>query len=596
MIDRATRLRWRRRFRRGQHRVEDLTLQADEHLEKHFIKRLSKFAGVRRFIFSWASLLLLIIAGLIVQTRHLSSYYLTLKPAPGGIFTEGMLGTFSNANPIYVSGNVDATVSKLIFSSLLKYSEDNAGLIGDLAENWAVDEKGTTYTVKLKAGVKWHDGQPLTSADVVFTYGAITNADAKSPLFASWQGITVEASDELTVIFRLPNAFSAFPHSLTNGIVPKHLLDKIPMPQLRSVPFNNVSPVGSGPFKWQKIEISEGVNFTQRQQSIGLTLYDNYHFGKPKLAKLVVRTYQDEKALITAMLNKEVTSAVGLVSVPEELMNVSEVEQYNIPLTGGIYAFFKISNEILAERPIRQALVFAADPREVIRELGFPAVAVDAPLLRKHIGYNAAFRQLSSKLAEANQILDASGWALDPATGLRFKGGKKLSIRLFSESTSEYTKVAQILQKQWRAAGIDVEVKLLPVDELEAVIGAHDYDVLLYGILLGIDPDVYPYWHSSQADPRATSRLNFSEYKSPQVDLALEAGRTRSDPELRAVKYRPFLEAWRNDSPALALYQPRFLYLAYKPLHGFNPDTMNQPVDRFVNVHNWAVREERAIK
>ena len=107
---------------------------------------------------------------------------------------------------------------------------------------------------------------------------------------------------------------------------------------------------------------------------------------------------------------------------------------------------------------------------------------------------------------------------------------------------------------------------------------------------------MFAFWHSSQASSRSGSWLNFSEYQSGIADRALEAGRTRDDPAVRAVKYKPFLEAWRNDAPALSLYQPRFLYVARGKIHNFNPKQFNAPSDRYTNVENWMIREGDAIQ
>ena len=132
--------------------------------------------------------------------------------------------------------------------------------------------------------------------------------------------------------------------------------------------------------------------------------------------------------------------------------------------------------------------------------------------------------------------------------------------------------------------------------ELQSIIAVHGYDALLYGIEIGSDPDVYPYWASSQADVRSPTRLNFSEYKSPVADSALEAGRTRTDPAIRAIKYKPFLQAWHDDAPAIALYQPRFLYLTRGQIYGFEPTIMNKDINRYANVNNWMIRETKVLK
>jgi ABC-type transport system substrate-binding protein len=110
---------------------------------------------------------------------------------------------------------------------------------------------------------------------------------------------------------------------------------------------------------------------------------------------------------------------------------------------------------------------------------------------------------------------------------------------------------------------------------------------------LGPDPDVFAYWDSTQANVLSPTRLNFSEYKSTTADKALEAGRTRSDPAVRAIKYKSFISAWRSDVPAIALYQPKFLYVTRGPIYNFSPEAINEAADRFNNVVNWEVREQK---
>lgn len=594
MIDRATKLRWRRRIRRSQHQLEDIGEQAEEGLERHFIRRLPKLIEVQRFVFSWLALVGFLLFGLVLQIRALSAYYQNIQPASGGIYVEGVLGRFTNANPLYASGSVDASVAKLVFSGLLKYDQNNQ-LTGDLAETIASDDKEITYTVKLRPNLKWHDGRSLTAEDVAFTYSVIQNPDAKSPLLTSWRDIKVQAVDPSTITFQLPNSLSAFPHLLTNGIVPKHLLDQVPMSQMRSILFNVTSPIGSGPFMWQGLEAGRET-LDSREQRIGLTANKNYHLGKPKLDQLVIRTYQEEKELITALKKRDVQGAVGLGSVPDEFSIDKSVSVYSVPLTSGVYVFFKTSHEILNDVKVRKALVLAANRQEVIESLDFPTLAVDGPLLKKHLGYNKNITQPTNNVAEANKLLDEAGWARDANTGVRVKGGRELNFRLFSQATAEYTLISQLLQKQWQEVGAKVDVSLQSDEDLQTTIAFHSHDALLYGISLGSDPDVFVYWHSTQADLRAASRLNLSEYKSTTADRALEGGRTRSDPALRAAKYEPLLTAWRDDAPALALYQPRFLYLVHGPLFNFEAASINTSSERFNNVHNWMIRQQKANK
>jgi peptide/nickel transport system substrate-binding protein len=593
VIDRTTRMRWRRRFRRSRRQVEGLSLQAEDSLEYNFFRRLNRLEGVRRFILAWTTLMLLLIGGLVMQTRSLGHYYLALKPAPGGTYTEGMVGAFTNANPLYAVGGVDGSVARLVFAGLFKYDAKN-NLVGDLAERYTVNEKGNQYAVTLRKDLRWHDGTPITTEDVIFTYEVIKNPDAKSPLQSSWAGITMQAIDERTMTFTLPNALSAFPHSMTNGIVPKHLLSGVPMAQLRSVGFNTSNPVGSGPFKWEAVEVS-GQTPETREQRVALTPNLNYHHGRPKLGRFIIRAFNDEKRLIESFGNRELDAAIGFDTVPDQFRNDPSIHEHNIPLTGAVYVFFKNSHEALKDAKVRQALTMAANTSEIIGGLGQPVLPARGPLLKSHLGYNKDLLQYGYNVAEANRLLDEAGWKKEE-DGLRGKDGQKLAFQLYSQSTSDYVHVTKALQKQWRAVGVSVEVILQQDSDLQSTIAFHNYDALLYGISLGVDPDVFAYWHSSQADIRASNRLNFSEYKSETADIALEAGRTRLDPQLRAIKYQPFLEAWRADAPAIALYQPSFLYLTRGPVYGFETKTLNLGVDRLNNVHEWMIRQERAVK
>ncbi len=178
----------------------------------------------------------------------------------------------------------------------------------------------------------------------------------------------------------------------------------------------------------------------------------------------------------------------------------------------------------------------------------------------------------------------------------RYKDKVKLSYILTTQDTSSYKTVADELKKQWAKIGVDVTIAPQKDNELQSLIAQHSYDALLYGISIGPDPDVFAYWHGSQADLRSPNHLNFSKYTSVQADKALEAGRTRSDAAARTIKYKSFLEAWINDAPAVSLYQPRYLYVVRDPLFNFNQEVMNNGADRLNNVDNWMIRETNQPK
>src|SRR3989344_3589900 len=256
MVSRPTKLRFRRMFRRRRKQAIDLSYATEDNLDRYIFRRLMRLVQVRGLIFGWVGLLVVVSMGVVLQTGALSKYYMQDVPVAGGTFREGIVGTFTNANPIFAQSEVDASASRLIFSGLFTLNS-RGELVPDLADKFDLDETETVYTVYLKDNIKWHDGRPLTAKDVVFTYKTIQNPEAKSFLESSLKGVIVKERGEKTVTFALSNSLSGFPHSLTTGIIPEHLLKDIEPSQLRSSSFNNQEPVGSGPFSFQAVEVDE---------------------------------------------------------------------------------------------------------------------------------------------------------------------------------------------------------------------------------------------------------------------------------------------------------------------------------------------------
>jgi peptide/nickel transport system substrate-binding protein len=438
----------------------------------------------------------------------------------------------------------------------------------------------------------WQDGQPLTSRDVLFTYQAIQNPDTQSPLQSSLQGVAVSTPDALTVVFKLPDALASFPYNLTNGIVPEHLLAKIPAADLRSAEFNTVHPVGAGPFAWQAIEVTGDGNPKNAQEQIALTPFAGYHTGQPKLQKFVVQVFASGQQLTDAFNKKQLTGVAGLNQLPAGLRTDDSVIQHNLPLRAATMVFFKTSAGVLADQKVRQALVQATDVPQILRQLSYTTHEVREPLLMGQLGYDPSLAQPPFNLKAAQATLDADGWTAGK-DGIRVKDGKQLTFSLAAANTPENQMVTDHLQQQWKALGVRLDVQLQDSSDFQSTLTYHSYDAILNGISIGVDPDVFVYWDSSQADVRSSHRLNLSEYKNATADAALEAGRTRIDPGLRVIKYKPFLQAWQQDAPAVGLYQPRLLYLTNGPVAGLTSGPISTPTDRFIGVQNWEIREAK---
>jgi peptide/nickel transport system substrate-binding protein len=593
ILDDQTKKQTLQRFSRRRRGALEIGLQADQKIDNLLLRRFDRLVSVRRFVILWVGLFILLFFATFAQFRDLSRQYQSLQPVPGGLYSEGLVGSFTNANPLYASGAADVAVSRLVFSGLFKYNTQNQ-LTGDLAKSYKLDDTQRRYTVQLREKVMWHDGQPFTADDVVFTYQTIQNLAAQSALYSSWLDIKVSKQDPYTVNFDLPNALSAFPHAMTNGIIPKHLLKDLPPEQLRSAQFN-ARPVGTGPFVWRFVEVSGSVSsaVTDRQQRITLAAFSDYWQGRPKLDGFNLLTFSDETRLIEAFKQKKINAISSLESVPDDLEADGSVQTYVTPLTSAVMAFFNNSRPILNSVNIRQALVSGVDTSKLTNLTTYPVKKVNQPFLQGQVGYNPNLAQLPYNPESANKLLDSEGW-LRGAAGQRSKGGQPLSFSLSSQDTEDYSATAKFLQEEWAKIGVKVTVNYYDSDELQgSIIGNHDYDILLYGISLGVDPDMFAYWDSSQASITSQGHLNLSEYKNSTADQALQAGRTRADPQIRVTKYDEFLKVWRTDAPALGLYQPNVLYISRGPVFGYERKALNSVADRFYNVDNWMVRQKR---
>ncbi len=488
----------------------------------------------------------------------------SLRFVDGGEYREGILGEITNINPIFATGEADRSVSKLVFRGLLG-SDSKGNLYNEMADNWTVDERGVTYTFKIKKDLKWHDGAPFTSQDVVFTFNSIQNIDVKSPLIASWQGVTITAPDSETVIFELSSALATFPQSLTIGIIPKHLFETLPAERFRSSPLNVAKAVGTGPFRLSSVVPRSG---SESQKRLSLRPFDGYNGGEPKLDLLIIDTYDTETALLNGYLNNEVLAISGLSSTfVKESIDSGRLSGKDIidssSLQVGVYVFMKNTGSLFSDPVVRQALALATSLSELSAIFADPIVPVDGPLLRGQVGYDPKFSQERSNTDKAASILDKAGYLVG-ADGIRAKNDKKLQFRLMVQEEADYPRVASNLVKQWSKIGVIAEIDQSPAEVVSTAIVRHAYeDAILFGIGIGGDPDVYAFWHSKEA---SEGGLNLSEYKSAAADSALEAGRSRLNVATRVIKYKSLLENWQKDNPAIALYQPDYIYIRNKKL------------------------------
>ncbi len=572
--------RWRRRWLR---RVTVVWLQVRQFERAYIFSRTPHLRYVRRFMLSWLALMAVAIAGLVVQLHLLDHYYLVDRPGMGGAYIEGVVGEFGPLDPLFTDTPASNAASKLIFSGLFK--RNGQGVIQpDLAAGYSVNSDGTIYTVRLKPNSLWQDGVPLTADDVAFTVQLIQAASVGSPLALSWRGASVQMLDGQTVQFHLPSTYAPFLNLLTVGLLPKHILGTVATPELKVSLFNQL-PVGSGPFSFD--------HFSVDKTQLFLHANPNYVSGTPNIKRFVIKTYTDYGGLAKALSGGDVNGVGGFgVEQVASFSQIKAAKLYQWPEDNETLAFFNTTRPLMADRKLRQALTGSVNLQAIVAALSHKVEAARGPLLPDQLGYDPKLTQLTYNLEAAKAKLTADGWLPGPDGG-RTKKGKPLNLTLVTQNSGIYPLVARLLQSQWQAAGVQVNLQLDSLDQLEQnEIKNRDYDILVSEVSLGSDPDVYAFWHSSQA---GFPGLNLSDYKSSLAVEALEAGRTRLASDIRAAKYHTFLQVWRSDAPAVVLFRPYYFY-ATRGLLNVDVTKLSEQLDRFYNVANWAVKNVPILK
>lgn len=513
-------------------------------------------------------------------------------PAPGGVLRIGIVGQPRFVLPILAPTNdVDMDLARLVYSGLLTVTEDHQ-LTGDLAESVDASEDGKTYTARLREDVFWHDGAPVTAEDVLLTVRLIQDPAVKSPLAPAFQGVTVKKLDDRTVQFSLEEPYAPFPSTLTVGILPSHLWADIP-PQGIALAERVLRPIGTGPFAFEKLKRAE---FSGEVREYRLTRNERYHRGAPFLEGILFKFTETPDDLLRALRRGEVESAALLPpSLVRDAIPLRSLRIEHLRLPQYFAVFFHQAKSVpLGEVAVRRALASVVDRDRLINEalLGEGA-RVDALFPEGTSGYVARL-VAPPDVEKARQNLEEAGWKDTDGDGIREKDGVALRFQLATTDWPEYVMTAKLLAEQWRAIGADVSVQPATVGTMQAdILRPRNYEALLYGQVLGPDPDPYPFWHSTQTrDPG----LNLALFKDRKADKLLEDARKTTNAGKRAEAYRKFEEQLLEAVPAIFLYSPTVAYAVPKGLRGTLVANAPHPADRFTAVETWSVKARRVWK
>ncbi len=494
------------------------------------------------------------------------------KPALGGSYSEGIIGQPVYMNPVIAYNNpVDSDLSLLLFSSLFRYDE-NGKLSQDLVEKWDRSEDGLTYNVEIRKNAKWQDGQPVTAEDVIFTLNLIRNPSYTSSLRGNWEGIQVDKTGDYNIRFTLKKAYTPFLHNLTFGVLPKHLWEKVGSDTFLLTELNK-KPIGSGMYSFSRLEKDK------EGKIIAITLKANsdYYGLKPKLKELSFKFYSSFDDILNAYKSGAIQGISQIENVDlDKLKDEKALKIYPIPTTRVYAVFFNQQKSVpLAEQKVREALNYATDKNELLsKALLGQGVVINTPLLPNMPGYDSQLGKYDYSVDKAKSLLDEAGYKMlsdkefkklkneAPSENNTIlyndKAKKFLTVNLSVPDYPELVETANLLKQQWEKAGAHINVETMDTSEtLQTRISERNYEALLFGEVFQADPDPTPFWHSGS---KQAPGLNLSLFDNSQADQLLDRARQEVNENTRAQLYRDFQQLVINESPAVFLFSPYYLY------------------------------------
>lgn len=557
------------------------------HARKFVVAKLDSLRNVKQHVIAWLAVIGILIAAVALQMFWYQQAYRTMAWKDGGTYAEAVLGPLNTLNPLYASTAAEQSASKLIFSSLYTY-DDTGSLADDLASSLTVGQSGKEYVVTIRDDAKWSDDVKLTAQDVVFTVNLMKSPDVRSVMYGNWVDVTAEAMDDRTVKFTLPAQYASFPHALTFSVLPRHILEDITPSAIRQSRFS-VAPVGSGPFTLRLLQNSPD----GRHKIANLSAAPDYYKGVSRLARFELHGYKDQDDMMRALQTGEVNAAAGTTAQKSDLPSTFTTKHY--PVNSGVYALLNSERPVLKDLKVRQALQAGTNTADLRKAVGYDVPDLYLPFVNGQITGDGVPANIPVDVAKAKSLLDQAGWTVPNGQSIRQNAsGQQLELNVVTVKDTTYEKILERLAGQWRQLGIKVSTDIKDPtnptqDFVQATLQPRDYDVLLYKLVIGVDPDVYAYWHSSQSTRQG---YNIANYRSNTADDALSSARTRSEPELRNEKYKDFATQWLKDAPAIGIYQSVLQYV-YRP--SVNPDIAEAGVpseaDRYANVQYWSAQQ-----
>lgn len=475
------------------------------------------------------------------------------EPVDGGDLIIGSIGSPTIFNPLYSDDNVSGEINDFIFDTLITSDLEFNPVNEAMAESVDESDNGLTYTVKLREGITFHDGEPLTADDVVFTYNIPLHEDYDGPRKSNFEALeSVEKIDDLTIQFNLNKVDVQFPFVGLSafGILPEHIFGDVPVADLGEHEFNTKNPIGSGPFKF--VEWKDG-------EYVKVEAFDDYYKGRPHLDSVTMKFIPDANVMLTQLQNRDIDFWAGIPQTDiESVKSFQKAAGLNIEEGLALsYNFFapNLRNDLFKEKEVRQAITHAIDRETIVAEImeghGEVAHVPESPL---SWAYNSEVPIFDYDPEKAKQMLAYAGW--EPGEdGILEKDGKRFSFELKTNQGNKTREdIVVLLQEQLKEVGIEAKPKIVEFSALIADIdpGVWDFDAIVLGWALAVDPDPSGIFHTKEIE----QGLNFIGYSNPELDELMDKQLQERDKEKRTQQIGEIQAKLAEEQPYTFLFYP----------------------------------------
>jgi len=455
-------------------------------------------------------------------------------------------------NPLIATDSASSSISGFLFNSLVKYDESGKKVIGDLAESYRFLTP-TLIEFKLRRGVLWHDGKPLTAKDVAYTYELIRSPKVVTPYASDFRVVkSLSVIDDYTVRVAYEKPYFKALEIWMMGIVPRHILEK--ESDVMGSRFNT-APVGTGPYILKKLEFSK---------QIVLEANPRYFEHPPRIDRIVFHVIADPMTRFLMLKSNQIdVSALEPMQYERQLDKAfhKQFKTLELPSHSYTYLGFNLRLKKFQDPRVREALSLAIDRQSLIDLLflGHGNVCT-GPFLPGSNGYNGSIKAPDRNVKKAKALLKAAGYDEKHPLTFEIATSNSNMIRPYA---------AEIMQRQLAQIGVKVTLKVMEWQAfLNTVVAPRKFDAVLLGWALSLTPDPYALWHSDSDVPGG---FNLVGYRSKTVDRLIEEMEGSVDPQKIAALQRRIYAKIAEDNPYLFLVIPNDINVYSRSIRGVKP-------------------------